>query len=344
MPDGETLFGLSDETGEFEWVTLPADGVDESRARALTSDGTILRFQGRPSPDGRFIAYTDNNADLWVLNVQTRAQTRVSTDRDGVGAAYWSPDSRWLAFEQNAPNSFRQVRLYNVVDGSRADVTSDRVNSFSPAWSPDGDFLYFISDRNLRSVVGSPWGPRAPEPFFNRPNELFHVSLRPGLPSPFLPDNELTEEETGDDEGPGGRDRSGEENAEAEPVEIELDGLMERVKKIPVPAGNYFGLEVLGNALYFGDREPGSFGGGRLLALTIDNEDEPEIETVAEGISYFEGSADGRKILVRQGNNIFVVDARPSRISQMNDHRVDLSGWAFSLDVREDWRQLFIDA
>ena len=127
-------------------------------------------------------------------------------------------------------------------------------------------------------------------------------------------------------------------------LQIELDGLMARVKQIPIPSGNYLGLEVDGDALFFGDRETGQRGGFALKALAIGNEEEPEVITVAEGLSYFEGSADGKKMLLRQGSNLFVVDARPSRISNLNDHRVDLSGWAFSLDVREDFRQLFVDA
>ncbi len=50
LPDGERLVGLSDESGELEWVTLPATGVGVEEA--LTDDGTILRFQGHPFPMG----------------------------------------------------------------------------------------------------------------------------------------------------------------------------------------------------------------------------------------------------------------------------------------------------
>ncbi len=351
MPDGNRLVGLSDETGEFEWVTLPADGV--GRETSLTSDGTILRFQGHPSPDGRWIAYTDNNRDLWILNLETRDQTLVSTDREGVGSMGWSPDSRWLAYEKTAPNTFTQIRLFHPEDGTRAVVTSDRTNSFSPAWDPDGGFLYFLSDRNLRSAVSAPWGPRAPAPFFDKPNEIFVVSLQAGARSPFAPDNELTpDEESGSgSEAPapstgerGGRNGArGQGQGTPDPVRIDLDGLMARVKPVPVPAGNYQQLSVTGDALFFADREPGQFGGGRLLAVEITRED-PEIETVAENLSSYELSSDGKKLLLRQGNNLFVVDARPARVSQMGDHRVDLSGWAFPLDVREDWRQIFVDA
>ena len=355
MPDGERLVGLSDETGELEWVTLPATGVGSEEP--LTTDGAILRFRGHPSPDGRWLAYTDNNRDLWILNVSTRAKTLVSQDREGVGSMTWSPDSRWLAYEKSAPNSFTQIKLYRVEDGIRGDVTSDRTNSFSPAWDPDGKFLYFLSDRNLVSVVGSPWGPRAPTPFFDRANEIFHVALRPDLRSPFQPHDELTRgagEEGGVRSGRAGSAGAGDSSAARapaatresppSPVEIELAGLVERTRRVPVRAGNYRDLSVTGDALFFTDRDTGQRGGARLTAVTITNEKEPELTVVAEGVSSYEMSADRKKLLLRQGNSFFVIDARAGRVSQLSDHRVDLSGWAFPLDVREDWRQIFVDA
>jgi tricorn protease len=266
----------------------------------------------------------------------------------------WSPDSRWLAYEKSAPNTFTQIKLFRPGDGARGEVTSDRVNSFSPAWDPAGKFLYFLSDRNLSTLVSSPWGPRAPDPFFDRENEIFHVSLRAGLRSPFAPDDELTPKtdpansEGRDTAGSGGggasRASQGARVSTPAPVEIDLDGLMGRVKQVPIRSGNYRDLSVNDGALFFMDSDVGQRGGGRLTAVAIDNEKEPELTVVAEGVSGFEMSMDGKKLLVRQGTNVFVVDARASRISQLNDHRVDLSGWSFPIDVREDWRQLFIDA
>ena len=346
MPDGEHLLGLSDETGELEWVTLPANGIGEEEA--LTVDGAILRFQGHPSPNGHWVAYTDNNRDLWILEVETGTQTLVSQDREGVGGMSWSPDSRWLAYEKQALNRYTQIKLFRPGEGHRAVLSSDRVNSFSPAWDPSGDFLYFLSDRNLNSLVGGPWGPRAPDPFFDRANEIFHVSLRSGLRSPFAPDDQLTEKSEG--ESSGGRDSAKEDDARGdqtetpEPVEIELDGLMARVKQVPVRSGNYRGLSVNESALFFTESDVGQRGGGRLTAIAIGNEDDPELTVVAEGVSGYELSADGKKLLVRQGNNAYVVDTRATRVTQLNDHGVDLSGWTFPIDVREDWRQLFIDA
>ena len=341
MPDGDELLGLSDEGGEFDWVTLPATGVGSETP--LTHDGTVLRFEGTLSPDGKWVAYDDMDRDLWILNVETKQQILVSEDRQGSGSRSWSPDSQWLAYEKAAMNSFVQIKLFRPEDGARADVTSDRVNSFSPAFHPDGEFLYFLSDRNLNSLVGSPWGARAPEPFFDKANEIFVVALKDGLRFPFSPDNELTTDESGDEGDNDSGNRGKDEDDSVASVQIDLDGLSYRVKQVPVSSGNYRGLSVNDGALFFGDRDIGQFGGGKLLALEI-TRDKPEVVTVAEGVSSWEMSADGKKMLLRQGNNLYVVNARPAKISSLNDSQVDLSGWSFPMNVREDWRQIYIDA
>ncbi len=333
LPNGETLVGLSDESGEMEWVTLQANGTSEGRS--ITGDGTIQRRSGLVSPDGRWLAYDDNNADLWILDLQSGAQTLVSEDREGFGGSRsWSPDSRWLAFGKAAANTFVQIVLYSVDSGASVRVTSDRVNSTSPAWGPNGEFLYFLSDRNLQSLVGSPWGSRQPEPYFDRQMEIYHVSLRPGLRSPFQADDELTA-----DDGDEAEDEAMDHDTV---IDIELDGLPRRTKRVPIRAGNFAGLTVNDGALFFLDRDAGSRGGRRLTAVAITSE-EPELVTVAENVGSYELSANGEKMLLGQGNNLYVIDARAAAAGGLAKHRVDLSDWAFPIDVREDFREIFID-
>ena len=130
MPDGETLLAVSDGAGELEFVRIPADGI--GAPSALTDDGAVLRFEGVPSPDGGFIAYTDNNADLWLFEIATKSRRLVSTNREGVREQAWSPDGRYLAYVQAAANTYAQIHLYDVASGDRLTLTSDRVNSMSP--------------------------------------------------------------------------------------------------------------------------------------------------------------------------------------------------------------------
>lgn len=333
MPDGETLVGLTDRSGEFEWTTLPSTGVGEGRA--LTDNGEVLRYEGVPSPDGKWLAYTDHHRDLWVLEVATGDERRINEHREGGGDQTWSADSRWLAFVEAAPNTFSRIKIFDIESGEVTAVTSDRVNSRSPAWGTKGDFLYMLSDRNLRSSVGSPWGARQPEPYFNNTWEIYEIALRPGVRSRFAPADELTAEAPDPPEDGG--------EGEAAAVDVDLDGIQRRVRRVPVTAGNYGSLSANDGALFYLAREAGQFGGGTLTAVAISGDD-PEAVDVVEGARSYELSADGKKMLVRQQSNLYVINARASKANDLSDSRVDLAGWKFSLDVREDWRQIYVDA
>jgi len=58
----------------------------------------------------------------------------------------------------------------------------------------------------------------------------------------------------------------------------------------------------------------------------------------------YELSADGKKILVLKDNEIYVIDAAAAAPPALAEKRLDLSRWTFSLDPREEWRQMFVDA
>lgn len=329
MPDGERLLALSDESLELEFATLPANGVGEHHA--LTSDGDVLRFEGTPSPDGAWVAFTDNDNHMILLDVDTGDQKVISTNQEGAGDAAWSPDSRWLAFVQTALNSYSQIFLYELATGGLTALTSDRVNSSAPAWAPGGDWLYFLSDRNLRTRVGSPWGPRQPEPYFDRAIGIYELALREGLRSRFKPADELMPKRSED-----------EEHHEDVTVAIELDGIQRRLREVPVAPGNYGSLAVNDGALFYLSRNEG-FGPGALVALPITSTD-PKPETLVEGVRSAEMSRDGSKILVRRSDDFHMIDAKPRKPGNLADSKIDLEGWTFTIDVQEDWRQIFVDA
>jgi tricorn protease len=338
MPDGRTLLGLSDETGELEFVTIPSNGVGPDRR--ITNDGTILRFTAVPSPDGKWVAYTDNNSDLWVLEAGTAKQRKISRGREGVDDLAWSPDSRWLAYVEAAGNGFAQIWLHALDRQRSVAVTSDRVNSLSPAWDPNGDFLYFLSDRNLESLVSAPWGTRQPEPFFDRLMEVYAVALKAGVRSPFRASTELDSAGTGSTGSTASTGSTG--SAAGTPITIQTDGLAQRLERVPVPPGNYGTLTVNGDALFMVSRESGPNANAHLVAVKITNKN-PKAEQVVEDIRSYEMSLDGKKLLVRKGTDLYVIDAKTSKAT-LTEARVDLRGWTFPIDVRDDWRQIFVDA
>ncbi|HZF30119.1 MAG TPA: S41 family peptidase [Gammaproteobacteria bacterium] len=364
LGDGARLVGFGDATGELELTTLPANGV--GAPQALTTGGDATRLRVYPSPDGKQIAFTDTNNDLWLLDLGSRQRSRVSTGRDGVGDVTWSPDNRFLAYSEVAANTFAQVFLYEAAARTRVTATSERVNSGSPAFSRDGKFLYFLSDRDLRSVVSGPWGPRQPEPYFDTPIKVYELALRDGLRSPFRPDDELfrapEKKEDGAEEKADGKDakadkgrkadkdgKAGEgaakatSSADAVTVVVDARDIQRRLREVPAGSGNYSALAVSGDALFWLARDPGREGKLRLQGLPIKNRD-AKVVTLVEAVDYFELSQDGKKLLVQKDKKVYVVDAAAKALEKLDESEVSLAGFGYPMNVRDDWREIFLDA
>ena len=343
LPEGDQVLALSDATGELELVTMPANGLEEPEA--LTNDGSTLRYRGVPAPDGTWIAYRDLEHRLFLVDTDTGAQKRLLDTHRWVRELTWSPDSRWLAYVLSAANDFAQIWLYDTESQTHTPVTTDRLNSVSPCWSPDGKWLYFLSDRNFQTLVGSPWGQRQPEPYFDRKWRVFHIALQAGTRSPFTPPNELDQERAELEKGQTeeGTDTPPEKKAEPESLNVDLDGIERRIQMVPLSAGNYSNLAINEKALFFRSSGIGADSQADLKALAI-SDDNPEPVTVVADAGGFHLSGDGTRALVRKSGALYVVDAKPTAAGNLNDARVDLSGWRFEIDTREDWRQLLVDA
>ena len=360
LPDGKGLVALSDESGEVELWKLPANGV--GKPEPMTSDGTILRWEAVPSPDGKWIAHHDKDRRLWLWSIEKKTNTLIATSRAGdFQDLAWSPDSRWLAYTAPAANQLGQVFLYRIEGGTTTPVTTDRFDSGSAAWSPDGEWLYFLSDRNLETLVRSPWGPRQPDPFLASPTEIYGVALRKDGRFPFAPPDELHPEEpkkegkkdeasAGKDAGKAGERQkdgapTGPAGAPPKPVVIDLEGLSARLYKVPVPAGRYDALRTDGLRLYWLSVDNSFEPKGKLQALAIGRE-KPEVKTVMEGVREYQISADGKKLLVRKEKegDLYVFDAGDKAPEKLDESKVDLSRWTFSFHPREQWRQMFVEA
>jgi tricorn protease len=345
MPDGKSLLVSSDQTGELEFEKLPANGVGPPEP--FTHDGNVFRFDGVSSPDGKFVAYQDKNQRLWLFDIEQKRDWSIATNNvENFSGLQWSPDSQWLAYVSGADNQYQQISLYHLKDRRTTVLTSDRVNSYSPAWSTDGKWLYFLSERRLESVVPSPWGPREPEPYFYETVKLYLVSLIKDGRSPFEPNDELHPVEKTKTAAP--TDKSKETEAKAEEtnkppaVLIDLEGLQNRVTAVPVPPGDYSDLEVTAKHLFWIATTIGAAAKTNVMSLEITN-NEPKPKVFAEDVPQFELSQDGHKILLRKGDDFFVVDATKDAPVKL-EKSVDLKNWTFSLSPREERRQMMIEA
>ncbi|MFZ4596895.1 MAG: protease, partial [Verrucomicrobiaceae bacterium] len=389
LPDGKTLLLQSDASGEIEFWTAPANGTEAPKQ--ITSDGKRFRFGGKPSPDGKWFAWGDKDMKLWVYGFGKKETKLITTSPgDTIRSDFaWSPDSQWIAYCEEATNTYKQVKICRVSDLTKATITSDRTNSYSPAWSPDGKWLYFLSDRELRTVVGSPWGLWQPEPFYTDTTKIYHVALKKGEKSPFRPVDELTtastpvattqkpatppaktttsterlkqlirpmvaklmeeKQSTNAKEQDKPKTEAPKAAAKVEPkkpatttVTIDLDGLATRLEEVPVPAGNYEDLTIGSKYLYFTSK-PAGFNPKRALKHYEITGKPHSVFTMADDINGYELCLKDNKMVVKKGDAFYTIDANAAAPANLSN-AAETSGWAFIIDPREEWKQIYIES
>jgi len=127
-------------------VLMDYDGYG---ARPLVADGA-WNLAPALSPNGTLLAYTSHRAgapNLYVRNLLTGAEERLTT---GVGLAMagaWSPDGRYLAFSHTIDGN-SEIFLYDTQSRQRKRLTNHWGIDVSPSFAPDGRRLAFVSDRS----------------------------------------------------------------------------------------------------------------------------------------------------------------------------------------------------
>ncbi|MDP5151241.1 S41 family peptidase [Rheinheimera baltica] len=339
--DGKWVYAINDQTGEQEIWQFAADG--SNKAKQLTKDGRVHRWQLRLSPDGEYLAHDDKNGDLWLLQLSTGKNTKIYTG--GIGLSEyeditWSADSKLLAFTFNgALNERPRVALYNLDDKQSALITSDKYPSFSPAFSPDGLWLYFASDRQFTATPGHPWGDRNLGPMFDRRTQLFAVSLKQQACFAFRPEQELEQ----CDDSIASANRSDKKGSL-----VDWQALNTRLWQVPVPAGNYAKLVVNDKRIYLLQRDsaPGS---KSALGHIEFSRTGAKVEQVVSDIVDHQLSADGKTLFIRKsGNNVagamYVVEAVDKLPSDLGKHKLNIDSWQLKINPVDEWQQMFADA
>jgi tricorn protease len=339
LPDGRTVIALADRTGEFEFWTIPAEG--DGPPTAVTSGATVTRRDGVPSPDGRYVAHQDHDLRLWIHDVKTGAARQVAASSQGAFRDLrWSADAQWLAYVQVGANAISRIWVYGMADARTRPVTTERFDSHSPAWSPDGAWLYFLSERTFENSVSSPWGARQPEPYFDRQTRVYQLALRPGLRSRFAtkderataPRDPLSATTSAPTDGIPARSSGG----------IDFEGLPGRLSEVPLVPGNYSHLDTDGQRLYFLAWEASASPRKALRMMPID--DRRVLETVLGNVDRYELSLDRSTLLVEKGNDLHVFASDGTIPEDLSRTRVPLGDWTLTVQPADEWRQIFIDA
>ncbi|MEA2599460.1 MAG: tricorn protease [Acidobacteriota bacterium] len=351
-PNGRWAAYLSDRSGEYEIWVRPADGSGQERR--VTTDGRIWRFQPQWSPDSKKLAFSDKDRKLFWVDVATAKVTEADrSDLNDIQDYKWSPDSRFLAYTKNGENSFPSIWIYGLDDGKARQLTSDMTAEAEPTWSPDGRYLYFLSNRDFNlNFSGYEF-----DYVYSNPTRVYVGVLSKEGPALFLPESD---EETVKPEPPpgawladmpkpapkkdkGSAETTGDKADVAPPkapvrVKVDFDGFEQRVRAIPGPSGNYQSLTASNTAVFYLFQRTAN-GAPSLRMFNLEGRKE---DTILDNVVGYDLSADGKKILYRQGENFGIVDAKGGQ--KPGDGKLALEKLELRIQPRDEWRQEYFDA
>jgi tricorn protease len=362
-PDGKRLVYVTDDPREEEIRTIDAWGRGEPEVVRKAGD-PAWHYPPEYSPDGKWVAWADQSKTLRVAPSDGgEAKVVDRSEYFGIQDFAWSPDSRWIAYAKASPAFYASVYIYDVEKAEVKQVTSDHTSDYSPAWDPKGRYLYFLSDRTTNPLVG-----------FNdlenvgiKPTKPYVMLLRADVDNPFAhlagkPPVEGEEDEDKEADEKKKKEKKGEENGDdekkddekkPEPVEIEFDGLAERVAAFPVEAGNYGGLGATkAKVFYFsvpiqGMAEgPGLFEEAQPIAsLMAFDLEKKKADPFMQGISGYEIALKADKIaIMKNRGEIYVVGTAAPPGKDLAESKVALDGVVIELDPHEEWAQIYYEA
>ncbi len=327
-PDGKNIAFISDQTGETEIWMRP---VGSDKAVQLTKDNDTYIRDFEWSPDGSQIVYTDRKNRMILLNVKTMAKQTLLTDEMGeIPTPSFSPDGKWLTYYRNGANEYSVVYLYNIAERKEYPVTDRWYDSNSPAFSSDGKYLIFASARDFNPIYSSiEWN------FAYRDMEgIYLVMLAKDTPSPFLlKDDQVMASGQPADSPKGDAKKGGKSKAQADAsaVRIDIDGIADRIVKVPVGTGSYGNFICDGSHLWYSGR-----GSVRMFDFA-----EQKDEVIADRAMMM-ASADMKSALYLKGDDIYVVPLAPRKADLSEP--VALDGMIATVNYEQEWKQIFDEA
>jgi tricorn protease len=287
MDEGKRLVYITDETGEEAIVSADAWGRGE--VETIKAAGEMgYHFNPSISADDRWLAYGDVTHGLFLIDLEDEDGKPLEIDHCEASEIHqyeWSPDGRWLAYQKQSQIGLGTVYIYDTQEKDIHAVTSSETDDFSPAWDPDGEFLYFLSNRSIDPLIGN----LDFATIIAQPTKAYMLFLRPDVENPFLnqagippleeedEEDEETEEadadaededadseddageaeeddgeaETEDEDADKSEDEDEDEEEKLDPVEIDFEGIENRFVELPIPAGGYYGLGAVSGKIFY---------------------------------------------------------------------------------------------
>ncbi len=361
-PDGKTIAYFSDASGEYELHLVDQFGREKPRVLPL-GEAPSFYYGLLWSPDSQRLAYYDKRLNLWVMDVSSGASTKVDTATYQESFRYfdpsWSPDSKYLAYAKQLPNRLCQIWAFQVETGEKHPITDGLSDARYPVFDRGGKYLYLTASTNVGPTTGGldlssssrPVSSHAYVVVLNKtdasPLAPESDEEKPGSGETPKPEDSIDAQEEGKTPPANGEDTPSAEkkNGKKEPVvvTIHFEGITQRILSLPIPERNFRGLAVGGEGVLFLRQEPilsASDSNGQDYILHRFDLKKRKLETFLSNVRRnVTVSADGKKMLLRQGENWRIVGT--ATVPKPGDGNLSLAKAEVWVDPRSEWRQMY---
>jgi tricorn protease len=326
-PNGKYIAYYSDATGEYEIYLL--ENKKDAQPEKVTSGSSAWKYDNEWSPDSKYLLYSDRTLNLKLFNVEERKEIIVTGAADNEIRDYsFSPDSKWVIYSKESDNGQSAVWVYNIESKQNHQLTSDSFNDFSPVFSEDGNYVFFLSNRDFNLEFSS----FEFNYIYNNATRIYGMTLQKDGPPLFKDKNDV--EPVKENEPENGEEKQNENNQkedESVEVAIDFDGLQNRVVALPMGTGNYRNLSpVEGGLLYIE--------GNKLHKYSIAEEESTEL---MDNVRQILVTADKKSMLYRSGRDFGIVAIKAG--IKPGDGKLDLEDLEMKIDPVKEWNQIFSD-
>ncbi len=362
-PDGRTIAYTTDAGGGQQLAIRPAEGGAE---KILTNFKTGYLYGPLFAPDGKTLAFSDGAHTLWTVRTDGGAPVKVAQDKlSEIHDQSFSPDGRWLAFSQAAAARRRDLYLYELSSGKLTRLGQGGEVDYGPVWSPDGKYLYFVSNRHENPV------PSDVEFDFEvlKSNGVYAIPLAKDTASPMAPRSDEGDSgppedaraaKPGDKTSPGDRgkppakDQSGKGEPAPDatkpiaPIRVDLDGMMARAVALPIEPAEIAALDARGERIYYLTQPLGLIDGalkGEKSALHFYDFKKRKDAVIAEEVDSYSLSLDGERVLIKHDKDYTVLDTKADAAKDSDTKKtLNLGHLRRLVDPKLEWAEMFENA
>lgn len=242
LPDGKRVAVVSDEGG-VEAIEVRA--IEGQATRRLGGGALGRVYELEIAPTGDVAAITNHRREVLLVDLESgRAQVADESACGRIHGLAWSPDGRWLAYAWPASAKTTAIRLFDRQTGTARTVTRPVLQDYAPAFDPRGRYLYFLSAR----VYDPSYDTLQFAMSFQRGTHPYVLTLRKTVENPFLATPRPLVEEAAAREPVAATAK--EATDPPSPVEIDLDGIEDRVLAVPVGEGRYEAIAATEERVY----------------------------------------------------------------------------------------------